>query len=394
MKKVSSRTREGNSQVEIEFQVGPGFYSGGAVAPSFSIQILGYNYDVVKQIAQNISQILSQNPRVSDIEIDRIPWLLKEYKVVGYIDKDKLSKYGINLSDLIYFISAKLRVSIENLSIKILEQDISLKIAISKPGERASAVDVRELLDSNFLIKGRTIKLGDILKIELVPTIPEIRRGNQQYTRYITFNFKGPYHYGDRFVDAIVKNVKVPPGYELKRPRHLFMIYEGEKIPLILIAITSVCLVFMITALLYESFKKPFVIILSALMSLIGLFLWFYLLDVNFGRGGYTGLILLIGLSVNNGIILVDKISRAISNVGVKFNDPIYDDIVILGALSRVRPILITNLTTIAGFVPFIFTENVYSFWYSFDISVSSGLLFSVLVTLFVVPVLYKVIAK
>ncbi len=186
----------------------------------------------------------------------------------------------------------------------------------------------------------------------------------------------------------------LPAGYEVKRPEYFFVIGEREKIPLILIAITSVGLVFMITASLYESFKKPFVIILSVPISLIGLFLVFYLFDVNFGRGGYAGLILLIGLSVNNGIILVDKIARSISESGVKYNEPAYDDVIASSALSRVRPILITNLTTIAGFTPFIFTKNIYSLWYSFSVAVSGGLLFSMLIVLFVIPVFYKIIAK
>ncbi|CUU06170.1 Multidrug efflux pump subunit AcrB [Candidatus Kryptobacter tengchongensis] len=373
---------------------GPGFYSGGELAPSFSIQILGYNYDVVKQIAQNIGEILSQNPRVSDIELDRVPWMSKEYEIVASIDREKLGKYGINLGELIYFIAGKLRMSLGNFDVKIQNQKVGLKINISKSGSMDTGIDVRDLLESDFVIRDRSIKLGDVLKVEFVPTMPEIRRENQQYTRYVTFNFKGPYHYGNKFTDAVIKSVKIPPGYEVKRPEYLFSFGEREKIPLILIAIVSVCLVFMITASLYESFKKPFVIILSVPMSLIGLFAVFYLFDVNFGRGGYAGLILLIGLSVNNGIILVDKMANSISKSGVKVKDLVYDDILISASFSRVRPILITNFTTIAGFIPFVFTKNIYSLWYPFAIAVSGGLLFSMLITLFVIPVFYKIIVK
>jgi len=129
-------------------------------------------------------------------------------------------------------------------------------------------------------------------------------------------------------------------------------------------------------------------------MSLIGLFAVFYLFDVNFGRGGYAGLILLIGLSVNNGVILVDKIANSISKSGVKIQDSIYDDILISASFSRVRSILITNFTTIAGFAPFIFTKNIYSLWYPFAVAVSGGLLFSILIVLLVTPVFYKIIVK
>jgi hydrophobic/amphiphilic exporter-1 (mainly G- bacteria), HAE1 family len=373
---------------------GPGFFSGGDIAPSFTIQILGYNYDVVKQIAQNISEILSQNPRVADIELDRLPWRAKEYEVVAYIDREKLSRYGVDVSDLIYFIAGKLRVSVENLNLRLQNEDVKLKIAISESGRNLKDVDVRELLDASLVVKGKSVKLSDILSIELAPTMPEIRRENQQYTRYITFNFRGPYHYGYKFTDAVIKSVKVPPGYEIKRPDYFFIIGEKERIPLILIAFVSVLIVFMITASLYESLRKPFVIILSVPMSLIGLFLVFYIFDVNFGRGGYAGLILLIGLSVNNGIILVDKISKALESRNVKPHESSYDEVIAHASLQRVRPILITNLTTIAGFLPFIFTKNVYSLWYPFSVAVSGGLLFSMFVILLFVPSLYKIIAK
>jgi multidrug efflux pump subunit AcrB len=349
---------------------------------------------VVKQIAQNISEILSQNPRVADIELDRLPWRAKEYEVVAYIDREKLSRYGVDVSDLIYFIAGKLRVSVENLNLRLQNEDVKLKIAISESGRNLKDVDVRELLDASLVVKGKSVKLSDVLIIELAPTMPEIRRENQQYTRYITFNFRGPYHYGYKFTDAVIKSVKVPPGYEVKRPDYFFIIGEKERIPLILIAFVSVLIVFMITASLYESLRKPFVIILSVPMSLIGLFLVFYIFDVNFGRGGYAGLILLIGLSVNNGIILVDKISRALESRNVKPHESSYDEVIAHASLQRVRPILITNLTTIAGFLPFIFTKNVYSLWYPFSVAVSGGLLFSMFVILLFVPSLYKIIAK
>jgi hypothetical protein len=60
------------------------------MVPSFTIQILGYNYNRVREIVENLSKVLSRNPRVADIEIDRLPWQAKEYEVIGYVDRGEV----------------------------------------------------------------------------------------------------------------------------------------------------------------------------------------------------------------------------------------------------------------------------------------------------------------
>jgi hypothetical protein len=101
------------------------------------------------------------------------------------------------------------------------------------------------LLESSVIAGGKLIRIGDVLRIETRPVMLEIRCENQQYTRFITFNFKGPYMHGERYVNSVIKSIDVPPGYEVKRPEFLFSFGKRESIPLVLIACVSILIVFM-----------------------------------------------------------------------------------------------------------------------------------------------------
>ncbi len=384
---------------------GPGFYSGGGMAPNFQIQILGYNYNKVKEIAQQVSAILAHNPRVADIELDRLPWQSVEYELVGQVDREALTRHGVELSDFIASLGLKLRSSIQRQRVKVGGEELRFSLGLQAdpgfaipplshstfPATRfAEDLDVRTLLESSIKVGERVLRIGDLLRINVQPVMPEIRRENQQYTRFISFNFKGPYRFGDYYVDAVIKNTRVSAGYEVKRPQYWFSFGEKESIPLVLIALTSVLIVFMITASLYESLRKPLVILLSVPMSLVGLFAAFYLFAINFGRGGYAAVIFLIGLSVNNGIILVDRIARRVAEE----RGDILEVIIARAATQRLRPILITTLTTIAGFLPFVIGADIYSFWFSFAFAVIAGLSISTVMILLVMPVLYRGMQK
>ncbi len=370
---------------------GPGFYSGGGMRQSYIIQVLGYNYIKVKEIAHNVAQLLSRNARVADIQMDRLPWQAEEYELVGRIDREALYRHGIRLEEFLPALAAKLRRGIHSQRIVIGEEEVGFSLSLSEaanPNRGAARqvddLDVRALLGSSIYAGNKLVRIGEVMQISLQPVMAEIKRENQQYTRYISYNFKGPSRLGDRYLSAVLASIHLPVGYEVKRPDYFFYIGKKEAIPMVLIAVVSILIVFMITASLFESLRRPFIILLSVPMSLIGLFFGFYLFDLNFGRGGYAALILLIGLSVNNGIILVARMAALTADAGHEMMERIVEAV-----LQRTRPILITTLTTVAGFLPFVVHAEVYSFWYSFAFAVISGLVVATMMILLVMPVLY-----
>jgi len=108
----------------------------------------------------------------------------------------------------------------------------------------------------------------------------------------------------------------------------------------------------MILAALYENILQPFIILMSFPFSLIGVFLAYILSGKLFNANGYVGLIILVGIVVNNAIVLVERINQ-LRRKGVKL-----EQAVIQGASDRIRPILITTLTTIGGLLPLLFLKS------------------------------------
>lgn len=160
----------------------------------------------------------------------------------------------------------------------------------------------------------------------------------------------------------------------------------------LLIALLSLLIVSMVTASLYESFLKPFIIILAVPMSLIGLFLAFYFTGAAFDRGGYASIILLIGIVVNNSIVLVDRISNLEKTVPSTFGTRL--NAVVEASSNRLRPILMTTMTTIAGLLPLVIAGEPTSIWYSLSIGTIGGLISSTVLVLLVIPALYVLLVR
>ncbi len=367
---------------------GPGYYSGGESAPNFQIEIKGYNYNKVKEIAELLNSNLKDNPRVDNIKIDRLPWQSEDYQVLAKINRTALNRFGINVSDFIRNFSSEVTSNLSGFPIEIYNEPVNTIVKYNDYENTSTS----NLFQKEILLNKKMLKLGGLINLNAEPVMPVIERDNQQYSRYVTFDFKGPYKYGDEFTDAVIKSINLPPGYELKRLQFFFKFGKKEALPLTLLGFLSVLIVFMVTASLYESYKKPFIIILSVPMSLIGLFSIFYLADANFGRGGYASILFLIGLAVNHGILLVDRIGDY--DFAAKFTDKMSRAKMVAEASSlRLRPILITTIVTVAGFLPFVISADIYSFWYPFALGIIGGVAISTIMILFFMPAMYELIS-
>ena len=141
----------------------------------------------------------------------------------------------------------------------------------------------------------------------------------------------------------------------------------------------------MISASLFESLKKPFMIISILPFAIIGVIFVFYFTENSIDRGAYAGMLLLIGLAVNNSIILVDYLSRNLkAGSTAKLIELSYD---------RLRPFITTTLTTAGALLP-LWLDSEAAFWKSLSISVIGGILLSALITVFFIPLLYLVASK
>lgn len=367
---------------------GPGFYSGGGGSSAqFRLKLLGYNYNRVKEYAEHVGNKLKRYSRVRDVDVSSSDWGWRDKRseLMLALDRDQVAKHNLSNTEVLQQLQTYLRENLSLNKLKIDGQEINYQVKMSGY-QNFTLEDLKKVMVRSPA--GGSVRLERLAKIEERNVLSSIVREDQQYRRWITFEYRGPYKLGDKLVESIIETTDMPPGYDLDRGRFSFM-KEEEKKQIYRVLALSILLVFMVTASLFESLRQPFVVILTIPLALIGIFLIFYLTDTNFDRSAYIGVIFLSGIVVNNAIILVDHINRLRSN-GMEFREAI-----ITGAADRVRPILMTTATTIFGLLPLVlFSREEKSMWFSLALATIGGLISSAIFVLTTIPVLYSVLAK
>ncbi len=382
---ISQAAQIGGPNVGV-YGFGEGFFRGGGIAPNFYLEVLGYNYNEVKRIAEDVGKKLQRNPRVRDVNTNSSFWYREKlHELVLRIDRKKLRQFDLTAVQILSVLRSYLRETLAWQRIRMGKREIEYQIKMK--GYRQFDLDHLQALLID--IPGhQKVRLSQVATLEEREVLSRIVRKDQQYQRWISFEFRGPYPMGDRFTRSIVENTQLPPGYKLQLPRYAFL-REQEKRQIYWVMAFSILLVYMVTAALFESLLYPFVVMLTVPMALIGVFLIFYLTGTNFDRSAYIGVILLAGIVVNNAIILVHHFNL------LRQKGLVLLDAVIQGAQDRLRPILMTSATTILGLLPLLlFAGAKEGIWYALALSTIGGLLSSTVLVLLVTPVLYVLFSR
>jgi len=186
--------------------------------------------------------------------------------------------------------------------------------------------------------------------------------------------------------------VKLPPGYSWELGRNWMLMRQMETESNFAI-ILALILVYIVMASLFESFVHPFTILLTVPFAIIGVLIMFWATNTNLTNMAYLGIILVCGLVVNNGIILIDAINK------FRRNGMPREEAIRLGGRNRLRPILMTTLTTIIGLLPLALPAMFPAFfgpqegrsavYTPVGLAVVGGLLTSTPLTLFLMPIVY-----
>ncbi len=360
---------------------GPGFRNmRGADISNLVTSVSGYNYLKVKEIAQNLAVQISKHRRFSNISIDQASFGRKPaWNVVAIPDREQLWKTREDVSAMFSRISSlTLSDGMYRSAIEGQKKDIPVYIDYLLEDRVHTISD----LNKQTQAAERVLKVEDIAQIEKRPTLPVIHRRNQAYSRLVTSDYAGLRRYGGRIIMEIQDAMVLPLGYGFNRGGFDFFDDEGTLWGAVLL---SAILIYMILAALYESFRQPFVILWTVPMAFIGLFLVFFIFDGVFTQGGYFAMVFLIGISVNNAIILLYQLKkRAVKNLA-----PLPQSAIFEVCLSRLRPILVTGATSIGGLLPFLIWFPNGTLWHAFALGTVGGLCFSSVGVLLILPALF-----
>ncbi|GBD33469.1 Multidrug resistance protein MdtC [bacterium HR33] len=368
---------------------GPSFYGGGGAPPNYSIRIFGYNYEKVREIAEDLGRRLRRFSRIRDVDVNSAGWFTRDKasEFVLEIDRRRLALHGLTARDVVRQVGAAVRGRYGNDLVRIGGEE--LRYAVKLAGhDRMDVLELEELM----LISpaGEGVRLADVAELKEREVLTAIVRENQQYRRVVSYEFRGPVRLGDRVRDAVVAATALPDGYRIEKEQEWRWSREEERQIYGVLAVALV-LVFMVTAALFESLRQPFVVFLTVPMALIGVFLVFYLAQASFTREAYIGVIMMGGIVVNNAILLVDRVNqlRRVEGLGLR-------EAIVRGAAQRVRPIFMTSATTIFGLLPLVlFSEYADSnIWNALGYALIGGLSSSTVLVLTVTPALYWLLER
>jgi HAE1 family hydrophobic/amphiphilic exporter-1 len=236
---------------------------------------------------------------------------------------------------------------------------------------------------------GRRITLGSIASLDIAKSPDTIRRTDRQTALVLRANLEDGTSSSDvrPRVRSLMDQIELPPGYSWKEGRGFERTDETQAMMATNILLGIAC-IFLVMAALFESLLLPFSIILgSILFSIFGVFLFFAATGTTFSFMAMIGIMILIGVVVNNGIVLVDHVNN-LRMEGLSRGDAILE-----AGRDRLRPILMTVATTIVGLTPLALGSTQIGGdgppYYPMARAIIGGLAFSTVVSLFVVPALY-----
>ncbi|MDW8466063.1 MAG: efflux RND transporter permease subunit [Chloroherpetonaceae bacterium] len=376
--------RVGGALIAV-YGYGPGFFSGSSEFSSFRLKALGYNYEKLKTLCEKLKEELEKNPRVDNCRIDKaFGYLESGSEIVLNLRRNALRNYDISLPNVLSTIQRKASGTMSLMQLVVDSREYQAEIKFREAAQYSTS----DLSFDTYHEKLASVRLSDLVRIEQQKILSEILRENQQYQRWITLNYKGRYDFGQRYIENVLSQFPLPPGYSIDAKQADFFSFSAQNIgDFISAALLSLLIVFIVTAALYESFSKPFLIILAVPMALAGVFLSFYFFDANFGRGGYASLLLLSGIVVNNSIILVDRMmaktqSQKTSSIKTA---------AIEASLERVRPILMTSLLTVASLLPMLIRAEKSSIWYGLTVGTIGGMISSTILVLLILPAIFLI---
>jgi CzcA family heavy metal efflux pump len=346
-----------------------------------SLRVQGPELKTLERIADEIVRRLKQivglrNVQHSSEEV--------HHEIDIAIDRERASVLGLDVKD----VGDAMRIALEGEVVTdYIDGDRSYDVRLRLPP--VDAANPQEL-ESVLLFPGqadrKAIYLGDVARVNLIEAPSEILRDNQQRIVEVSATVDAGATLGGRLraIDASLKDLEVPAGYSLYDGGARKTLQEGRNLAVTLMLL-ALFLVFVVMAVQYESLGNPFIILLSVPFALIGVAIGIHAADLPMSMPVKLGMIMLAGIVVNNAIVLVEYV-EIMRERGRSIREAILE-----AARLRLRPILMTTLTTVVGMLPLAIGIGEGSeMLRPLAVTIVAGLSFSMLVSLLLVPVLYE----
>ena len=365
-----------NNSIIKKYNVGEGMGMGGAT--TLKLEIYGYDFANSDKIAFNLRDSLLQTPQFSQVLVSR-----DEYTPEYYVDfdREKLRLNGIDVTTA----STMVRNRINGSIMTFFREDgdeYNIRVRYA-PEYRQSIEDIENII--LYGSQGQSVRVRDVAKVVEGMTPPKIERKDRERVVTVTGIVSKGYALSEAVTIAQqqIEAAEIPSEFMVKIAGD----YENQQESfsgLFLLLGLIVILVYVVMASQFESLLDPFVIMFSVPFAIVGVLIGLAVNNMAMDVMALIGILILVGIVVKNGIVLIDYAILCL-NRGMDVNTA-----VVTASRQRLRPILMTTLTTVLGMVPMALgTGEGAEMWNGLGITVAWGLTVSTLITLVLIPTLY-----
>ncbi len=354
---------------------------GGGTGGALEVEIQGYNLAVADSLAERVREVMASIPGTKDARKSLQPGF-PELQVS--LDREKAGWFGLGT----YQVAGTIETLFKGKTVTRFrdprlgkEYDVVVRLA---PEERADRASLEAISIPSPM--GKPVALTNVATIEKRTGPVNIARKNQQRQVNVSCDVKDrPLSEVSRELSQKLSALRLPPGFHLVIGGAAKDMQDSMR-DLVLAALLAIMLVYMVLAAQFESLLDPFVVLFSVPLGVIGVVWGLFLAGMNLSVIAFIGIIMMIGIVVSNAILLVDY-SNQLKSRGMGLYDA-----VILAGRTRLRPILMTSLTTMLGMVPMALGMGESGETIApLAVAVISGLTVSMVLTLLFVPSLYVI---
>ena len=353
------------------------------VRAELAIKVFGDDFDTLTGLGAEIESAISQVEGIADIQVEQTTGL-PMLNIVS--DHQKLMQHGISIGDVQSQVATAMGGAVAG---KFYQGDVRSDIVVRLGESRRQDIDALNYLPIT-LPDGHSIPLQELVSLELVSGANQINRENGKRRVVVTANVRGR-DLGSFVADiqqAVAEEVEIPAGYWVEYGGTYQKLQSASKRLSIVVPVTLLMIIGLLILAL-NSFKDAMIIFTGVPLALTGGIAALLLRDIPFSISAAVGFIALSGIAILNGLVMVSFI-RELRKEGVNLNQAIFD-----GALTRLRPVLTTALVASLGFIPMALNTGIGSeVQRPLATVVIGGIISSTLLTLFVIPALYRILHK
>lgn len=347
-----------------------------------AVKLYGDDLDVLADKAAEIARLISGIEGIAGVKAEAsrgLPQITVTY------DRNKLGRYGLNITELNTIIETAFSGGVAG-SIYEGERMFDLVVRLDE-AHRRSIDDIRNLYVN--LSDGNQIPIKEVADVSYRPGPMQISRDNTNRRTYVGVNVEG------RDIKSLVNEIrttleeklKLPPGYYI-RYGGAFENLERASKRLSLVVPLALALIFILVFFAVKSFRQTLILYIAVPFAAVGGIFSLYLRDMPFSISAGVGFIVLFGVAVLNGLVLVSGFNELKAEGRFHIRD-----IIVKGSIRRIRPILLTASTDILGFLPMaVSTSAGAEVQRPLATVVIGGMITSTLLTLLVLPVLYRLV--